>query len=173
MLALTIHHKFQHRKGNHRKVFDTYPKWNHQNHEGTPSQAICSTVLLIRNFWIPTQNSTATILVGCWFIHFEKRVENSINNMLPPAPWKLTLSIHILWKLMLGWKMMIIFFLKWVPFQRGFHFRYSFMFRGKKNPANPTQELARYDRSRQTPKPGNSMKSCFFFPCGKQAQKTG
>ena len=48
--ALTIHLKFQHRKGNHRKVFDTYPKWNHQNHEGTPSQAICSTVLLIRNF---------------------------------------------------------------------------------------------------------------------------
>ena len=88
-----------------------------------------------------------------------------------PPPWKLTLSIHIHWKLMLGWKMMINLFFKWVPFQRGFHFRLFVHGSGEKNPANPTQELARYDRSRQTPKPGGpSMKSWVFSPAKKNPE---
>ena len=48
------------------------------------------------------------------------------------------------------------------PFSTGVPFSLFVHGSGEKKPANPTQELARYDRSRQTPKPGNSMKSWVF-----------
>lgn len=87
-------------------------------------------------------------------------------------PWKLTLSMHIHWKLMLGWKMMINLFFKWVPFQRGFHFRYSFMVRGKKNLPTPLRNWL------ATIVPGRlpSLETAWsrgFFPLRKKTQKTG
>ena len=101
-----------------------------------------------------------------------KTCKKQYQQHVTPPPRKLTLSIDIPWKLMLGWKMMINFLFKMGPFSTGVPFSPIRSCFGGKKPANPTQELARYDRSRQIPKPGYSMKS-WVFPLRKKTQKTG